>query len=836
VVYNGSKDCSIRHHLITVQCRSMLYRFCPTRRYYVIVPQTQYNVIVKTNTSFEFSVLVTVQAVNHFYQHSPLSVAASFQFPISDHTTFRLPDVLSDGSGSGMIAEEEYETRQVELENAGNLDVKLDDAEYREVGLVDIETRKSELEDDKTGAFEAEDDVQPKYDDIALGKPEPEKEEDKSSSSALNYVLIAGIIVMGLVAGTLLGLLLYFLVCRKKPCKEQPPPVTPEGGWVVVTEKPPCPPRTKTKSCQTFDHSFYVVKFRRRTPTSCLRRDYEDRLRPNCHYAMKSEFERVPSGPTDIADDARSPQNAPLNRSQDVLPYDKNRVRLTRGRLADKTYINASLIRTVCHQPAVIVAQCPTDSTVGEFWKTVWDLNISSVVMLVPCDCRQYDGPVYWPRRTELPTVYSDVEVELVTETVRAHFALRRFCLRGWEGECVASRLVSHWQFLRWASGSGLPHHQVQFLDFLRDFQTKHSPDTGMLVHCDLGAGCSGIFLAIDALSTEGRRTGHLDVEECATLLCLERMNLIQTFRQYRYVYYCLIELFDTGHDTCIPVSCFHFAYTNLIQRGKQSGLSHLDNEFCVLSFPCFGLNPQRCNPKKPRCSRNDHNNNNDSQGSVDNDDSAWVLDGYLTSQLFVIPRRGILFASEFWKTLLQRNARTAVVLRPLEQSGLSIPCQGACSSVGEFLLECKKVRQNPTRSFLVYNLTIARQSVVSGEDVFSSQPVRLYEFVAWPDAVELPEVGAILDLVSSMAEWCRRDSQGRSTLFHVSHSPTDEPRAAVVCAIWTVLDRIHAENLIDIYMAARYMSSFIPSTFTSLVSTRIHCLLHIDSWQPGNI
>jgi len=458
---------------------------------------------------------------------------------------------------------------------------------------------------------------------------------------------------------------------------------------------------------------------------------------------------------------------------------------------------------------------------VGEFWKTVWDLNIGSVVMLSPCDCV---CPAYWPRQTELPTVYSDVEVELLSETTRAHFSQRRFRLHGWEGELVVPRFVSHWQFLRWAPGdSGLPHHPVQFLDFLRDVQTKQCPDTGILIHCELGAGCSGVFLAVDALANEGRKTGQVDVEECATLLCLERMNLIQTFRQYRYIYYCLIELFDIGHDTCIPVSCFRFAYTNLIQRGKKSGLSHLDHEFCALSFPCFGIGFGRCGSSKA----NNSNNNNKNTNTFPNDDSAWVLDGYLTSRLYVIPRRETQLADQFWKALLDHNARTAVVLRPLEQSGLRIPCQGACSSVGEFYLECKKIRQNPSRSFLVYNLAVARQDTVCPDkDVAKGQPVRLYEFLAWPDAVELPEVGTVLDLVSSITEWCRRDGHGRSTLFHVDRAPCDVSRAAIVCATWTVLDRIYAENFVDVFMAARYISSFIDPALASLVSIAIFAKL----------
>jgi len=802
MTYSRSQMCSIRHYLVVVQCSSQ----CRSERYYPLAPTTEYDVVLRANTSLEFSVVVTVQAVNHYYRHSPPSAAARFQFPPSDDVVFRTVDV--NGSSTFAPDMNEYDDH---LNESG--------FGFRG-GIVDQDVNNTGAGTDYQGVNYR-----------GAEKPESEAQEAQSSSGA-NTGLIVGIVILLIAVGVLAGLLLYFLKCRKEPdayCKQPLPPVTPEGVVVVAPKSPPCPPQTKTKSSQTFDHSFYVMKFRRKTPTSCLRRDYEDRLRPNCHYAMKSEFERVPSGPTDSADDARSPQNAPLNRSQQAIPYDKNRVTLTRGRLEDRTYVNASLIRTVCHQPAIVVTQCPTDDTVGEFWKMVWDLNIGSVVMLVPCDCRRYTGPVYWPRRTEVRTVYSNIEVELVAELTRAHFVLRRFRLHGWEGECVVSRHLSQWQFLHWATLSSLPHHPVQFLDFLRDFQTKHCPDTGMLVHCILGAGVSGIFLAVDALSTDGRKTGQVDVEECAALLCLERMNIIQSFRQYRYIYYCLIELFDTRHDTCIPVSCFHFAYTNLIQRGKQSGLSHLDHEFCALSFPCYGRTVPQCSQKKPHSNRNDNNNkNNTSPRSADNDDSVWVLDGYLTSQLYVVPRHGIQFAAQFWKTLLNHNARTAVVLCPLEQSGLSIPCQGECSSVGEFLLECKKVRQNPHRTFLVYNLVIVRQDDVCGEGGggVCRQPVRLYEFLAWPDAVELPHVGTVLDLVANMAEWCRRDGQGRSTVFHSIHSPTDESRAAIVCAIWTVLDRIHAENLVDIYMAARYVSSFVPSAFPSLVSRRIISLL----------
>lgn len=750
------------------------------------MPQFRYNATFEAmNASRELPVTVTVQAVNHYYRHSPPSTAVIFQIPPSSHFLSQENDSPNSTTSA-----------------------------YPDVGTEGPVLRDS----------------QPNL------RPGPDAlPAETSNSDGSNTALVAGIVVLSVVAVVMTSLnclQLYLPSCRRRRRADSScdlrAPIVAQPVVVAEPEKPPSP-APETANTETFDHSYYVVKHRRRTPISCLRLDYEDRLRPNCHYALKSEFERIPSGPTDTADEARLAHNASLNRSQDVLPYDKNRVRLTRGRLADRTYINASLIRTVRHQPAIVVTQCPSEDTVREFWKTVWDFNIGSVVMLVPFDPRRTDEgpPIYWPRRTEVPTFYSEVEVELVSETATAHFVLRRFRLHGWEGECVVTRLLSHWQYVGWRS-SGLPHHPVQFLDFLRDFQTKHGADTGMLIHCSLGAGPSGVFLALDALSTEGRRSGQVDVEECATLLCLERMNLIRTFRHYRYIYHCLIEMFDIGHDTCIPVSCFHFAYVNLIQRGKESGLSHLDHEFCVLAFPCYGLDAQRCRPncqEPPQFDQNNNNNNTSDQTAMD-DDLTWVLDGYLTSRLFVIPRRGTVDnAAEFWKAVLHHGARTAVVLRPLDQSALPLPCPGACSYVGEFVLECQKVRQNPCRSFLVYNLTVARQTDIGGDDVANWQRIRLYEFLAWPDAVGLPDVGSVLDLVSNVSEWCRRDREGRSTLFHVGQSPTDESKAAVVCAVWTVLDRIHAENFVDIYMAVRYLSSFIRSAFSSLVSRGNLCL-----------
>ena len=287
-----------------------------------MTPRSRYDVDLDANTRSlqAFSVVVTVQAVNHLYRHSPPSAPVMILFSSNDSFT-PTPTMTFTGEleNQSMTEGPVYEPESKDVI----------DSVYDSMPVVDV--RQAPDAPYELGLDNVTDSVVP-----GPVVAQTAAEEDSSDSDA---GLIATIVALAILALILLVLLLLALLlcCRRRrrmlqECVQQPLiPATPERVVVAVREPPPCPPRmNKNKSAQTFDHSFYVTKHRRRTPVSCLRRDYEDRLRPNCHYAMKREFDRVPSGPTDIADDATAPHNAPLNRSQNAIPYDKNRVRLAK--------------------------------------------------------------------------------------------------------------------------------------------------------------------------------------------------------------------------------------------------------------------------------------------------------------------------------------------------------------------------------------------------------------------------------------------------------------------------------------------------------------------------
>ncbi len=63
----------------------------------------------------------------------------------------------------------------------------------------------------------------------------------------------------------------------------------------------------------------------------------------------------------------------------------------------------------------------------------------------------------------------------------------------------------------------------------------QHTGTDGvLLVHCRLGNGRSGVYVAIDHLIKEGKEGSQVDIFKCVTKLRLERPQLILTAAQYR--------------------------------------------------------------------------------------------------------------------------------------------------------------------------------------------------------------------------------------------------------------------------------------------------------------
>lgn len=76
-------------------------------------------------------------------------------------------------------------------------------------------------------------------------------------------------------------------------------------------------------------------------------------------------------------------ENRIKNRSELVIPYDRNRVILTPvpGR-EHSTYINASFIEGYDNSESFVITQDPLESTIADYWRMISEQCISTIVML----------------------------------------------------------------------------------------------------------------------------------------------------------------------------------------------------------------------------------------------------------------------------------------------------------------------------------------------------------------------------------------------------------------------------------------------------------------------
>ncbi|CAG2065802.1 unnamed protein product, partial [Timema podura] len=84
---------------------------------------------------------------------------------------------------------------------------------------------------------------------------------------------------------------------------------------------------------------------------------------------------------------------------------------------------------------AYIVTQGPTENTVTDFWRMVWQENASCIVMLtktfdfIKVMCMQY-----WPASKDLSETHGGIKISILKEEELANFHIRIFRLVKKEG------------------------------------------------------------------------------------------------------------------------------------------------------------------------------------------------------------------------------------------------------------------------------------------------------------------------------------------------------------------------------------------------------------------
>ncbi|WAQ98354.1 PTPRZ-like protein [Mya arenaria] len=122
---------------------------------------------------------------------------------------------------------------------------------------------------------------------------------------------------------------------------------------------------------------------------------------------------------------------------------------------------------------------------------------------------------------------------------------------------------VTQFHYTAWPD-KDVPNSPASLIHFWRRVRA-HDEDKILpwLVHCSAGVGRTGTFIAMDVLYEAGKALGTANIFECVKNLRDQRVNMVQTAGQYRYIHTLVKEMLVLANE---PVSTENFAETYTIQ------------------------------------------------------------------------------------------------------------------------------------------------------------------------------------------------------------------------------------------------------------------------------
>ncbi|CAH1243395.1 PTPRS [Branchiostoma lanceolatum] len=231
------------------------------------------------------------------------------------------------------------------------------------------------------------------------------------------------------------------------------------------------------------------------------------------------------------------PANESKNRFSNLLPDDKRRVTLSTP-LSDKEgndYINAVYLDSYRRQNGYIATQAPLANTVTDFWCMISDTNSNIIVML---NNMSESCPRYWPVLAS--ATYGPFNVEVTNTQKAPHVTEREFQLTNTFNQKKTT--VRQFQLTNYTDDGdsaplAAPEHLYQLWTEVHKWYKQSNTDGPITVHCESGAGLSGVFCTVDMTLDRSGVEGAVDVFQAARMLRHHRPEMVCTEDQYKLCY-----------------------------------------------------------------------------------------------------------------------------------------------------------------------------------------------------------------------------------------------------------------------------------------------------------
>ncbi|XP_060083634.1 receptor-type tyrosine-protein phosphatase kappa-like [Ylistrum balloti] len=520
---------------------------------------------------------------------------------------------------------------------------------------------------------------------------------------------------------------------------------------------------------------------------------------------FKKEFAELPHGLMALCEAAKKPENRPKNRYGNIIAYDHSRVLLDPGEeYADEVgadYINANYIDGYTRASAYIASQGATKVMLRDFWRMVWQKKTCKIVMLTnvmeACKkkCEQY-----WPDSGSMK--YGSINVEILDTAVFTDFTIRTFNVSLNE----ASRTVKQFHFTSWSDHGALTY-PTPLLTFKRKVETYTPESTApIVVHCSAGIGRSGTYIALDYLMYQAKAEGVVDVLRCAQLMRCNRINMIQTWEQYVFVYEALLEALKAG-DTTIPNDQYRRKYEEMSTLKPDQLTTPLEDQFQAVQEVTHTMDTDeykaamlpenlgknrvknilpanRCRPhlytQVEGC--NDYIN-------------AIFLSGYTHRDAFIVTQMPLPnTVADFWRMLYDYNSNTVVMLNDFDRNDQTCALywpeeHGYTVEYDPLSIELLSSREvDPNVSERIFKVC----NHMKGE----ARAIKQFQLRSWSDSDKVPDTAALVQLLDMVCDWLKQSGKGPITV----HCMNGASKSGVFCAVSLLLERMQRDHEVDVF------------------------------------